>query len=117
MIELAAIMGTVSALSDTIGKVTDALDKTKALEVQKQLNDALIMMTSVISENLELTSENGRLKEELKQRKALEYIDGSYYLFVDGEKDGPLCPKCYKEWEIIQRLDGARRCPHCRSRY
>lgn len=104
-----------------IGADLGELAKTVASADDKmKLAEAAMALNQLAMENRRLMDENEGLRKELAMRKALEYRKGSYFVVVDDELVGPICPDCYQEKGLIYRLEkanGGARCSVCGKRY
>lgn len=105
-----SVIDMIAAASSVIAKIDSTEDKARLSELVNRLREMDL-------ENEKLRDENKLLIVKLARRKDLERISGSYYLIErDGEKTGPLCPRCYEEQGIVQLLldnrEGAK-CTGC----
>lgn len=116
MIEIASAVSAIAQVSEVISSLSSSVDNAKALSLRNELNKALGIIYDLSRENQQLASENESLRKELEKRKALEYIDGRYYVFKGEEKIGPICYECYMKSGLLQMIEGGR-CRHCYSRY
>ena len=105
-----------------IGADLGELAKTVVSADEKmKLAQAAIMLNDLALENKRLADENAELKKQLARKMALEYRDGSYYVYDScGNLVGPICPRCYRDEGVINLLEkanGGARCSVCKTRY
>ena len=113
-------MPDVMAKIRSLAAAVEAVDATLSVADRLKLNDELFgLQKDVMSlqiANDELARENAKLRDKLSRRKRMEYIDGSYYI-VEGEtRIGPICPRCYRDDDVINHLHGGR-CSVCGTVY
>ena len=97
------IAGVLSALKNARELARD----TSNSELKDQISDAQDGLLSLKERLLEIHDENRQLKAELAKRTAIEGpVPPFGYFYKDGDRDNPLCPKCYQSKERCESYMG-----------
>lgn len=104
-----------------VKNILDGLKAAASAETKEKLAQVSAAYFEAVKENFELAEENERLRKELARKKAIEPINGEYFIQEkDGTLIGPVCPVCYED-NIIVLLEssskGGAQCSKCASRY
>ena len=111
-------------MADILDAISDAREVVKTIssvDDRIRLSEALDRASALRDENERLKKKVKKLRKKLAAMKRLEtYKGASFIIEDDGEKTGPICPRCYKRDGIVVILvrsnDGAK-CQVCKNLY
>ena len=109
------------AILPSYKEIVELIKKGATLEAQEKLIEYREAIMSLQEENQSLKAKIKHLEEEISIKQGLTFDGRFYWLFKEGQKDGPYCQACFDSKSKLIRLQnpdtGYWTCLNCKSDY